>query len=99
MNSRGGRPTTVLRCSVSPTEQRNGRLTDLLRRIAPGVERRSCAQTGVARLGDRRGPVRNLELRQDGGHVVPHRLLGEDEPAGDLVVAQSAGEQFEDLPL
>ena len=43
------------------------------------------------------GPVGELQLREDRRHVVAHRLLGQDQPAGDLVVAVPGGDQVQDL--
>src|SRR3954469_18344255 len=57
------------------------------------------AQPGVARAGDRGRTVRHLQLGQDGGDVVTHSLLRQDQPSCDLTVAEPGGEQLDDLPL
>ena len=43
------------------------------------------------------GPVGGLEFVEDLGDVVLHRLEGQSERPGDLLVAGPAGEQVEDF--
>src|SRR5689334_23023441 len=40
-----------------------------------------------------------LELGEDVAHVALHRLLADEEPAGDVRVRHAVGEELEDLPL
>ena len=43
------------------------------------------------------GAVGHLELAEDGGDVVGHRLGAEAEPLGDLVVVATSDQQVQDL--
>ena len=44
-------------------------------------------------------PTLQVELGQQVGHVVPHRLLGQDQALGDLAVGQAVGDEVQDLAL
>src|SRR5207344_2676923 len=68
-------------------------MTAHFRRVLPGLG----AEAGVARDGDGGGAVGELEFGEDRGDVVAYRLFGQDEAAGDLVVAQTGGDEVEDF--
>jgi Integrase core domain len=55
------------------------------------------AEAGVAGFGDGGGAVGDLELGEDRRDVVAYRLFGQDEAPGDLVLAQTDGDEVEDF--
>ena len=50
-------------------------------------------------VGRRLGPSAHTQLRQQVGHVVLDRFLGEEHPLADLPVREALGDQVEDLAL
>src|SRR4051812_31163250 len=56
-------------------------------------------QPRLVREGDNLHPVSQVELGEDAGHVALHRRRAEEEPGGDLRVAQPAGDHVQDLQL
>ena len=57
------------------------------------------AEAGVAGRRDGGGAVPYADFQHDAGDVVADGLLGQGEPAGDLVVAAAGGDEFEHLPF
>src|SRR6266545_7891924 len=55
------------------------------------------AEPGVTGPDDGRGPVGDLQLGQDVGHVVANRFLAEREPFGDSSVGPPGGDEVEDV--
>lgn len=69
--------------------------------LRPG--RRKAPRLGIdaqpGGLAGRGRPGRDAELGQEGGDVVVHRPLGDEQTAGDLQVGQALGEQRQNLLL
>src|SRR6478672_11044475 len=57
------------------------------------------AHTGGPRSNDCLGPVRNLELGEDAGYMVAHRLGAEKQALCDVVVGHAGGDEVEHLTL
>src|SRR5919202_320043 len=87
-----GEIATTRRTAVLGEERCGTVMTTLLRPVAV-----SLAQTGLPRVDDRLGSVRDGELAKDAGDVVADRLGADDQALGDLGIAAPLGDQFEHI--
>ena len=69
------------------------------RRPAARALRRPSDQPAPGRVGRRRGARRLAELRADVGDVAVHGVRADDQPRGDVGVAEPLGDQSQDLRL
>src|SRR5687767_986304 len=62
------------------------------------LERRAdLGQPGVSGADDRLCPVSHLQLAEDVGDVVAHRLQAEEQRVGDLLIVPTSGDEGQDL--
>src|SRR5436190_417082 len=86
-------------CLASTTASRRASSCASRSRSADVATALKLGETEPTRLGGRLAPRTHVELPQDRGNVVVDSSLGEEEAIGDLGIAQTLGDEQEDLEL